>query len=235
MRSRSAEAKSSIALRGQEHRGVALPPRLQRLLHVRSQRRVLNQAPRLVHHAHLQVPGLGRVVHASVDAMQHVEQQRLEQRRELAHRLEVEDLQTVHRQRVARVVEHRAVAPTLDPLVQPGTKRARQQVRQREQPALGAIEDEQVLDRLVCLPVLGIAQAVAVLAFEQHARERVEEVQLFGGRLADVERVDRDALLAEAELKVPALEQPGELAVAVTKIEDDGERVVLLQVRDRGR
>ena len=193
---------------------------------------MLNQSPRLVHHAHLQVPGLGRVVHTSVDPMQHVEQERFQQRRELAHRLEVEDLQTVHRERVARVVEHRAIAPTLDPLVEPGTERAWQEVRQREQPALGPIEDEEVLDRLVCLPVLSIAQAVAVLAFEEHARERVEEVQLVGGRLADVERVDRDALLAEAELKVPALEQPGELSVAVTEIEDDGERVVLLQVRD---
>ena len=151
--------------------------------------------------------GLGRVVHASADPMQHVEQQRLEQRRILAHRLEVEDLQAVQRQRVARVVEHRGIAAALDPLVEPGAKRARQQVGQREQPALGAIEDEQVLDRLVGLPVLGIAQAVAVLALEQHPRERVQEVQLLRRSARRVERVDRDALLAEAELQVAALEQ----------------------------
>ena len=41
-----------------------------------------------------------------------------------------------------------------------------------------AIEHEQVLDGLVDLAVLEVAQPVAVLAFEQHARERVQEVQL---------------------------------------------------------
>ena len=41
-------------LRRQEHRGVPLAPGLERLLHVGAQRRVLDEAPRLVHHAQLQ-------------------------------------------------------------------------------------------------------------------------------------------------------------------------------------
>src|SRR5262245_36490721 len=110
---------------------------------------MLNQPPRLVHHAYLQVSCLRRVVHMAANPMQYVEQERFEQRRELAHGLEVEDLQTAHRQRVVRVVEHRAVAPTLDPFVEPGTERAWQEIGQSEESTLRAIEDEEVLNRLV--------------------------------------------------------------------------------------
>ena len=53
-----------------------------------------------------------------------------------------------------------------------------------------------------------------------------------GGRRVQVERIDGDALLPKAELQVAALEQRGQLAVAVPEVEHDGERVVLLQVRD---
>ena len=51
--------------------------------------------------------------------MQDVEQQRLEQRRIRAHRLEVEDLQPLDGQRVLDVVEEARVAAAVDPLVQP--------------------------------------------------------------------------------------------------------------------
>ena len=44
-------------LRRQEHGGVPLAPRLQRLLHVGAQRLVLNEAPRFVHDAELQRAG----------------------------------------------------------------------------------------------------------------------------------------------------------------------------------
>ena len=75
------------------------------------------------------------------------------------------------------------VAAAVDPLVQTRRQGARQQVREREQPPLTAIEDVQVLDRLVDLPILQLAEAIAVVAFEQHAHEGVEEVQVLGRRL----------------------------------------------------
>ena len=102
-------------------------------------------------------------------------------------------------------------------------KRARQQIREREQAPLTAIEDVQVLDRLVDLPVLEVAEAIAVVAFEQHADERVQEVQVLGRRL-ERERVDRDAALPQTELEVAAVKQRRELPVAVPEVEDDGER-----------
>ena len=82
------------------------------------------------------------------------------------------------RQRVLDVVEEAGVAAVADPLVQTPGQRARQQVREREQAALTAIEDVQVLDRLVDLPILQLADPVSVFTFEQHAHECMEEVQV---------------------------------------------------------
>ena len=158
------------------------------------------------------------------DAMEHVEQQRLEQHRIRAHRLEVEDLEPLDRQRVLDVVEEaRRIGRRSIHLCRRAGQGARQQVREREQAALAAIEDVQVLDRLVDLPVLQLADPIAVLAFEQHPHERVEEVQVLG-RWLEGERVDRDAVLPQAELEIAAAEQRRQLAVAVTEVEDDGLR-----------
>ena len=210
-------------LRGQDHRGVPLAPRLEALLHVGAQRRVLDEAPGLVHHAQLERRRLRRVLDARGDAVQHVEQQRLEERRIRAHRLEVEDLEALDRQRVVDVVEEAGVAAALDPLVQPGRQRARQQVRQREQPTLAAVEDVEVLDGLVELAVLEVAEAIVVVAFQQHADERMQEVQVLRRRL-ERERVDRDAVLPKAELEIAPAEQRRQLPVAVPEVEDDGQR-----------
>ena len=62
-------------------------------------------------------------------------------------------------------------------------ERAREQVREREQPPLAAVEHVEVLDRLVDLAVFELAQPISVIAFEQHADERVQEVQVLGRRL----------------------------------------------------
>ena len=86
-----------------------------------------------------------------------------------------------------------------------------------------AVEDVEVLDRLVDLAVLQVAQPIPVVAFEQHAHERVQEVQVLGRRL-ERERVDRDAVLPEAELQIAPAEQRRQLPVAVPEIEDDGQR-----------
>ena len=111
-------------------------------------------------------------------------------------------------------------------------QRARQQVGEREQPPLAAVEDVEVLDRFVDLAVLEVAQPVPVLAFEQHAHERVQEVQVLGRRL-ERERVDRDAVLPQTELQVAPAEERRQLPVAVPEIENDRQRVVLLRVRDQ--
>ena len=134
------------------------------------------------------------------DAVQHVEEQRLEEHRIRPHRLEVEDLESLDGKRVFEVVEEARVAAAFDPLVQPARERARQQVRNGEQPPLAAIEDVEVLDRFVDLAVLELAQAIAVIAFEQHADERVQEVQMLRRRL-EREGIDRDVPAAADRLR----------------------------------
>ena len=109
---------------------------------------------------------------------------------------------------------------------------ARQQVGQGEEATLAAVQDVQVLDRVVGFPVLGIAQPVAVVAFEQHSDEGMEEMQMLGRR-REGERVDGDAVLPEGRLEIAALEQGRQLAVAVPEVEDDRQRVVLLRVGDQ--
>jgi hypothetical protein len=64
---------------------------------------------------------------------------------------------------------------------------------------LGTLEHEQVRPP-VDLAVLGIAQAIPVFAFQQNASERVQEVQVFWCWCRQIERVDGDVLLAEAQL-----------------------------------
>ena len=153
--------------------------------------------------------------------MEHVEQQRLEQRRIRAHRLEVEDLEPLDGERVLDVVEEAGVAAALDPLVQAPGQGARQQVREREQPALTAIEHVEVLDRLVDLPILQLADPISVFTFEQHPHEGMKEMQVFG-RWLERKGIDRDVVLPQADFEISPAEQRRELAVAVTEVEDDG-------------
>ena len=112
------------------------------------------------------------------------------------------------------------------------TRARGQQVGEREEPALTPVEHVQVLDSLVDLAVLELAQPIAVFAFEQDADERVQEVQVLGGWLQR-ERVDADVALSQAELHVAAVKERRQLPVAVPQVQDDRERVVLLGVRDQ--
>ena len=207
---------------------MALAPRLERLLHVGAKRLVLNEPPRFVHDAELQ--RVRRAVgDAAADTVQDVEEQGLEQRGIGAHGLEVEHLEWLDVERVVGVVEEVGVASAVDPLRQPASERAWQQVRQGEEPPLRRVEDVEVLDRFVQLAVFGVAQTVAVGPFQQHADERVEKVQVLRRRV-ERERVDAHVLVTQAQRQVAAVEERRELPVAVPEIEDDRQRVVLLGV-----
>ena len=135
-------------LRRQEHRGVALAPRLEGLLDVRAKRLVLDEPPGFVHDAELQRAGRA-LGDAAADSVQDVEEQRLEQGGIGAHGFEVEDLERLDVERIVDVVEQVRVASALDPLRQAARQGAGQQVRQGEEPPLGRIEDVEVLDRFV--------------------------------------------------------------------------------------
>ena len=107
-----------------------------------------------------------------------------------------------------------------------------QQIGQREEPTLRAVEHVEVLDGFVDLPVLQVADPIPVVSLQQHTDERVQEVQVLGRRF-EREGVDRDAVLPEAEFQVASAEQRRQLPVAVPDVEHDRLRRVLLRVRDQ--
>src|SRR5207248_11291041 len=116
-----------------------------------------------------------------VDAVQHVEQQGLEHRGVGARSGEIKDLEALDRQRILDVVEEVRVSASFNPFAQPTGERSREEVRQGEETPLGGIEDVYVFDGFVQLPVFCVAQSVRVCAFEQHASERMQEVQVLRG------------------------------------------------------
>src|SRR5215211_7345052 len=163
--------------------------------------------------------------------MKNVEEQRLDQRRIRPHGIEVEDMHPLERERVFHVVEEVGVPAPLNPLLKPRHQSAWQQVREGEEPSLSPVEHVQILDGLIDFSILELAQAVPVFAFEQDADEAVEEVQVLRGRLQR-ERINADISLSQAQLHVAAVQERTELAISVTEIEHDRERVVLLGVGD---
>src|SRR5262245_61714928 len=164
--------------------------------------------------------------------MQEVEQQRLDQRGIGPHGIEVEDLQPLERQGVLDVVEQVGVAASLNPLLQPSHQGSRQQVGEREQPALIPVEDVEVLDSFVDFPILQLTQPISVFALEQHADESVKEVQMLGG-WRHRERVNANVLLPQPKFDVATVKERSELPVPVTEIQYHREWVVLLRVRDQ--
>src|SRR5262249_41729013 len=82
----------------------------------------------------------------------------------------------------------------------------------------------------VHLPIFELGQAIVVIALQQDADKRMQEVHMLGGRL-ERERIDRVVAAAQADFEVAPSKQRRQLAVAVAKIQDDGERVVLLRMR----
>src|SRR3954468_23383482 len=161
--------------------------------------------------------------------MEHVEEQRLQQRGIGAHRLEIEYLQALHGQGVVEVVEEARVPATLDPFAGAAGQGAREQIGHGEKTTLAPIEYVCVLNGFVDLAIFEIAQAIAVTSLEQHPNERMQEVKMLRCRV-ERERIDADVRIAEADLQIAASQQGREFPIAVAEIEDDRERVVLLRM-----
>ena len=104
------------------------------------------------------------------------------------------------------MVEEVRVSAAFNPFAQPTGERSRQEVRQRKQAPLRGVQDVDVLNRFIQFPILGITQAIRVDAFEQHAGERVEKVQVLRRRL-QAKGIDRDAALPQADFEIAAVEQ----------------------------
>ena len=75
------EAKSSTVCVARIIAALRLRQVFHAFLDVGAQRRMLNEAPRLIHYAHLERGGLRGILDSGDDAVQNVEQQRLEEQR----------------------------------------------------------------------------------------------------------------------------------------------------------
>src|SRR3954462_6201380 len=155
--------------------------------------------------------------------MKNVEEQRLDQRRIRPHGVEVEDMHPLERERVFHVVEEVGVPASLNPLLKPRHQSTWQQIREGEEPSLSPVEHVQVLDGLIDLSVLELAQAVTVFAFEQDTDKAVQEVEMLRGWLQR-ERIDAHTALSQSQLHVAAMQKRTELAISVTEIQHDRER-----------
>jgi hypothetical protein len=93
---------------------------------------MLDEPPRLVHDAQLERGGFGRILDTGRDAMQHVEEQRLQDYRKSPHCLEIEHLKSLDGNRVFEVVEEPRVTPAFDPLCAAARESPREQVRNGE-------------------------------------------------------------------------------------------------------
>src|SRR5438067_646020 len=69
-----------------------------------------------------------------------------------------------------------------------------------------------------------------VVSLEKHAHERKEEMQMFWRRL-EGKWIDSNVGIPKAHFQIAPLQQRRELPIAVTQIQDHGQRVVLLGVR----
>ena len=101
---------------------------------------------------------------------------------------------------------------------------SRQQIRDREEPPLAFVQHVEVLDALVDLAVLQVAEPIPVIALQQHANQGVKKMQVFW-RGFERKRIDSQLLMAEADFEVAAAQQCGELSIAVPEIKDHGERL----------
>ena len=111
-------------------------------------------------------------------------------------------------------------------------ERPRQHVGEREQPPLRRVERVDVLDRLVQIAVVLHGEPILAARLQQHPHERQQEVQVLrrsGSR--------QNGLIVKARCASPMRHTlpPSsgvQLLVAAAEIEDDGDGVVLLRVRE---
>src|SRR5262249_33016877 len=130
---------------------------------------MLNESPRLVHHAQLQGRCVGRFLHACGNPMKDIEQQRLEERWIRSHLFEIEDLEALERERVLDVVEQARVAVPVDPVVEATRERSWQEIGHGEQPALARVQYIEVLNRLVHFTILAVAESIPIAPLQQSA------------------------------------------------------------------
>src|ERR1700740_1835036 len=116
-------------LRRKYHRGVSLPPRLERLDDVPLNARILQKYPCLVYEKRFEYGTDLPITNDRVRAMQDVKQKRLEKFRVLAHFLKVKTLKMGKGNRVFRIIEEESELAAACPFRKPVRNAMAQRVR----------------------------------------------------------------------------------------------------------
>ena len=134
--------------------------------------------------------------------MEEVEQQRLQHERHAVEPFEVDVLERRQRDRVLDVIEDLGVLAAFHPPLELLREPAREDVGQREQPALIGIERVQRLDLFIERLIIGAGHRVLPARLDEHLHEREQELQI-GRRGRQTERIDREARSVQAPPAAP--------------------------------
>ena len=217
-------------LRGQNHRGVVLAPRLLRLHDVVADGLVLDEQPCLIEQEHLEGGELLRVGDLVRRPMQNIKQQWLQAHR--AHRPSRAKLKVwklAERERVLGVVEEKSVLAAARPAVQPLLQLADDVAEVRDR-ALVRLQHIHPLDRVPQLAFFFEVEPVTLfIALDEHTEEAEEKLQVLFG-LRQRERVDGEVPRLLADIQVRAAKDRRERLEAAADVEDECQRRILLRV-----
>jgi hypothetical protein len=194
--------------------------------------RILQEDPGFVDEESFERSRTNGVSDHGIGAMEDIEEQRFEKVRVLTHLLKVETLEPRERNRVLRVVEQEPELTSTDPFGEARRKRLGQSVREDPQPSQFRIHGIQVLNLFVNIAIGDRVELERAFALQQDFHKQSQEVEILLGR-REGERIDRKALGFEPSRDVRSGEKMCEAFKAAAEIENEGVRVILLEIGDQ--
>ena len=192
-------------LRGENHGGVVLAPRLEGFGDVALNAGVAEEHPGFIDEKCLEGGRDVAIGNHIVGAMQDVEQERFEQLRIAAHLLEVETLEAGKGDGVLGIVEEKSELSAAHPFGEGVGERTRQGIPEHVEGAQRRIERVEIFDLFVQLAVCRRIERAEVVAEKNLEKEREKvEVRL---RRRETERVDGEIRRFEPEPQVGPAEK----------------------------
>ena len=163
--------------------------------------------------------------------MQDIEEQWLQHFRILVHPLKVEALKTRESNRVFGIVKNEIELPTRCPFGEPVCQAAVQGVRQNGKRPKCWLDFIQVFDLAIEVAFLRGGQLQRCVPLNQNLEEKGKKIEILLGGWHR-KGVDLEAGGVQPDADIGASKEPRETLETATQVEDEGIRVVLLEVRD---
>src|SRR5262249_7766653 len=218
-------------LRGKNHGGIVLAPGLEGIDDVALNAGVAEKHPNFIDKKGLEDGRDIAIRDDFIRAIENVKKKRFEEFRVAAHLLEVEALKARKGDGVLGVVEEKTELTTAHPFGKGARELARKRVRQHVEGSQRRVERIQIFNLFVQLAVCSWIKR-AERTPEQNLHEQGQEIEICLGR-RQAERVNGELARFESDPKIRAAEKPRKAFKTSAKIEDEGVRVVFLEVRDQ--